>query len=83
LIKLSARVRKAAIARIVEARFSLSIFEEMMRKDPRGWKAKANDMCRGIYAQAILERERLQTVPDEELRAEAAAMNCALPARRG
>jgi len=74
LAKLSAGKRRAAIARIVEARFSLSIFEEMKRKDPRGWKSKANDMCRGIYAQAILEMQRLQAVPDDELKAESAAI---------
>jgi hypothetical protein len=66
----------------VEARFSLSIFEEMKRKDPRRWSSKANHMCRGIYAQALQERKRLQAVPDEELRAEAAAIDFVLPARR-
>ena len=75
MAKLSAVRRRAAIARIVEARFSLSIFEEMKRKYPRSWKSKANDMCRGIYAQAILEKERLQAVPDDELRAESAAIS--------
>lgn len=74
MAKLSAGKRRVAIARIVEARFSLSIFEEMKRKDPRSWKSKANDMCRGIYAQAILEKQRLQAVPDDELRAESAAI---------
>ena len=62
--------RAAAVERIVEARFSLSVFEEMKRKDPHGWKSKRNDMGRGIYAQAIRERQRLQQVSDDELRAE-------------
>ena len=81
MAKLSAGKRRAAIARIVEARFSLSLFEEMKRKDPRSWKSKANDMCRGIYAQAILERRRLQGVPDDELRAESAAISRGAAAR--
>jgi hypothetical protein len=54
----------------VEARFSLSVFEEMKRKDPHAWKSRRNDMGRGIYAQAIREKRRLQQVSDDELRAE-------------
>jgi hypothetical protein len=54
----------------VEARFSLSAFEEMKRKDPHAWKSRRNDMGRGIYAQAIREKRRLQQVSDDELRAE-------------
>ena len=62
--------RATAVERIVEARFSLSAFEEMKRKDPHGWESRRNDMGRGIYAQAIRERQRLQHVSDDELRAE-------------
>ena len=60
----------AAVERIVEARFSLSVFEEMKRKDARGWNSRRNDMGRGIYAQAMREKQRLQQVCDDELRAE-------------
>jgi hypothetical protein len=66
--------RKLAIAQILEARFSLSIFEEMKSKDTLGWNSSRNDMGRGIYGEAIREMQRLETVSDEELGAELAAI---------
>jgi hypothetical protein len=54
----------------------------MKRKDTRRWNSKRNDMGRGIYGQAIREMRRLQAVPDEELNAESAAINRALPVHR-
>jgi hypothetical protein len=71
---LSASDRKLAIARILEARFSLSLFEEMKSNDTQRWNSTRNDIGRGIYGQAIRERLRLQAVPDGELNAESAAI---------
>ncbi len=73
--KLSAEQRGLAIARVLEARFSLSVFEEMKREDPRRWHADRNDMGRGIYGEAIREKRRLHSVPDDHLEAELAAID--------
>lgn len=72
---LTAKERGLAIARVLEARFSLSIFEEMKSKDPRRWHSDRNDMGRGIYGEAIREKRRLQAVPDDNLEAELAAID--------
>jgi hypothetical protein len=72
--KLTADARSLAIAQILEARFSLSLFEEMKRKDRRGWNSTRNDMGRGIYGQAIREMQRLQALTDHELNAESGAL---------
>lgn len=72
--KLTADERQLAIAQILEARFSLSIFEEMKSNDTPGWNASSNDMGRGIYGQAIREMRRLEAVSDDELNAESAAI---------
>lgn len=68
--KLTPRARKRAIGRILDARYTLGAFEEMRRRDPPYWASPRNDMGRGIYGQAIREKERLETVPDFELLAE-------------
>ena len=67
--------RRLAIARILEARFSLSIFEAMRNKDRYGWNSSRNDMGRGIYGEAIREMQRLEAVTDIELDAESAAIS--------
>jgi hypothetical protein len=71
--KLTTRARKRAIGEILEARFTLGAFEATRRNDPPYWASPRNDMGRGIYGQAIREKRRLQTVPDDQLMAESAA----------
>lgn len=71
--KLTTGARKRAIGEILEARFTLGAFEEARRTDPPYWASPRNDMGRGIYGQAIREKRRLQTVPDDQLMAESAA----------
>ena len=71
--KLTPQARKRAIERILEARFTLGAFEEIRRHDPPYWASPRNDMARGIYGEALREKRRLQTVPDDELVAEARA----------
>jgi hypothetical protein len=72
-LKLTARARKRAIGEILEARFTLGAFEETRRSDPSYWASPRNDMGRGIYGEAIREKQRLRTVPDDQLMAESAA----------
>jgi hypothetical protein len=69
--KLSLKERRHAIVGIVEARFSLSAFEEVRRGNPQYWASPRNDMARGIYGEAMREKQRLLGVSDEELEAEA------------
>jgi len=75
----TAKERGLAIARVLEARFNLSVFEEWKRKDPQRWNSARNDMGRGIYGQAIREQARLQAVPDDQLAGEVAAIARASP----
>lgn len=66
--------RRLAIRRILDARFSLSTFEEMQRNDPVYWDSPRNDMARGLYGQAMREMQRLESAPDGHLDAEIAAI---------
>ena len=70
----TASERRLAIGRILDARFSLSAFEAMKRKDPAYWDSPRNDMARGLYGQAMREMQRLETAPDDHLDAEIAAI---------
>jgi hypothetical protein len=76
--RLSLRERRRAIAAIVEARFSVRAFEDLRRTDPAYWASPRNDMGRGIYGEAMREKQRLAAVPDEVLRAESAAARISL-----
>jgi hypothetical protein len=76
------RARRRAIAEILEARFSVSAFELARRADPAYWASARNDMGRGIYAEAMREKKRLQALPDALLEAETAAIRHALQAGR-
>jgi len=76
--QLSLRARRRAIAGIVEARFSVRAFEDIRRTDPAYWASARNDMGRGIYGEAMREKQRLATVPDELLLAESAAARIVL-----
>ncbi|HUQ74054.1 MAG TPA: hypothetical protein VM183_04950 [Burkholderiales bacterium] len=71
---LSLRGRKRAITAILEARFSVRAFDEVRRGNADYWNSKRNDMARGIYGEAMREKQRLATAPDEQLIAEVAAV---------
>jgi hypothetical protein len=71
---LTLRGRKRAIAAILEARFSVRTFEQIRRENAAYWASARNDMGRGIYAEAMREKQRLAKVPDAQLVAEVAAI---------
>ena len=62
--------RTVEIRRILDARYSLSIFLEWQRGDPVWWDSSMNEVGRGIYARAMREQRRLETASDGELDAE-------------
>ena len=68
--RLSLRARRHAIVRIIEARFSVSAFEHVRRTNPQYWRSARNDMARGIYGEAMREKQRLAGASDELLEAE-------------
>ena len=71
---LSVRARRQAITTILEARFSVRAFEQVRRENPEFWRSARNDMARGIYGEAMREKQRLAQVTDQELVAEAVAI---------
>jgi hypothetical protein len=66
--------RERAIRAILDGRFSVRAFEDIRREDRAYWDSPGNDMGRGIYAQAMREKQRLSKVTDELLLAEIAAL---------
>jgi hypothetical protein len=71
---LTIRGRRHAIQVILDARFSVSAFEEIRRGNAGYWDSPRNDMARGIYGEAMREKQRLAIIPDEQLLAEVAAV---------
>ena len=71
--KLSLRERKRAVNAIVEARFSVAAFEQVRHGNAEYWDSPRNDMARGIYGQAMREKQRLAQASDAQLLAEIAA----------
>ena len=67
---LSVRERRHAITTIVEARFSVSAFEQLRRENPDYWRSARNEMARGIYGQAMRAKQQLAGMSDEHLEAE-------------
>ena len=67
---LSVRERRHAITAILEARFSVSAFEQVRRENPAYWRSARNDMARGIYGEAMRAKQHLVGANDEELEAE-------------
>ena len=67
---LSLKERRHAIGAILEARFSVNAFEEVRRKKPRYWASPRNDMARGIYGEAMREKQHLVGASDAELEGE-------------
>jgi len=74
---LSLKERRHAILGIIEARFSVSAFEDVRRKNPQYWRSPRNDMARGIYGEAMREKQRLVVASDELLEAESLAISLA------
>jgi hypothetical protein len=72
---LSLRERRRAIVAILEARFSVRAFDEIRRGNAEYWDSPRNDMARGIYAQAMREKQRLAAAADAQLLAEIAALH--------
>ena len=62
--------RTVEIRRILDARYSLSVFLEWKRGDPAWWESSSNEVGRGIYGRAMREQRRLEEAPDGELDAE-------------
>jgi len=62
--------RTVEIRRILDARYSLSVFLEWKSGDPAWWESSRNEVGRGIYGQAMREQRRLEAAPDGELDAE-------------
>jgi hypothetical protein len=69
-IALSVRERRHAITTILEARFSVSAFEQVRRENPEYWNSARNDMARGIYGEAMRAKQLLVGASDEHLEAE-------------
>jgi hypothetical protein len=67
---LSVRARRRAITTILEARFSVRAFERVRRENPEYWRSARNDMARGIYGEAMREKQALAAASDERLEAE-------------
>jgi len=66
--------RALEIRRILDAHFSLSIFDDWKRRDPAWWDSARNEIGRGIYGRAMRELERLESASDGDLDAELAAI---------
>ena len=69
---LTLRERRRAIGAILEARFSVAAFEHVRRTKAEYWESPRNDMARGIYGEAMREKQRLALAPDAQLLAEIA-----------
>ena len=67
---LTLKERRHAIVTIVEARFSVSAFDEVRRSNPRYWASARNEMARGIYGQAMRAKQQLLGASDTQLEAE-------------
>ena len=68
------RERHGAITAILEARFSVGAYEDVRRTNTEFWGSQRNDMARGIYGEAMREKQRLATASDTQLLAEIAAV---------
>ena len=74
LSALTPEARRRAIRAILEARFSIAAFEKIRRAEPGYWRSPRNEMGRGIYGEAMREKQRLRTASDAQLRAETRAI---------
>jgi hypothetical protein len=62
--------RRRAIHSILDARFSVEAFEAVQRENAAYWASPSNDMARGIYGEAMREKQALSAASDECLEAE-------------
>ena len=56
--------------RILEARYSLRLFEQWKLGDPAWWDSSRNEVGRGIHGRAMREQRRLESASDGELDSE-------------
>jgi hypothetical protein len=75
--RLTLKERRHAILTIVEARFSVSAFDEIRRSNPGYWASARNEMARGIYGQAMHAKQQLLAATDTQLEAELLALRIA------
>lgn len=75
--RLTLKDRRHAIVTIVEARFSVTAFDEVRRKNPEYWASPRNDMARGIYGEAMRAKQQLLGASDAQLEAELLALRTA------
>ena len=73
----SLKARRHAIGEVLEARFSLAAFDKIRRADPAYWASPRNDMGRGIYGEAMREKQRLHSISDAQLQAETRSVRAA------
>lgn len=60
---------------------SLSVLEASGRADAAAWASSRNDMARGIYGEALREKDRLDAAVDDVLVAEARDIGFRSPPR--
>lgn len=73
---MSARALRALfIRKILDSRFSLTTLQEWKSNDPERWGSRRNEMARGLYAEAMRERQRLEAASEGELIAELTAID--------
>ena len=71
---LTLRERHRAIDAILQARFSLRAYEDVRRANAEFWDSERNDIARGLYGEAMREKQRLALSSDAQLLAEIAAV---------
>ena len=70
--KLNLRERRRAIGAILESRFSVAALEQVRRASAEYWGSPRNDLARGIYGEAMREKQRPVGASDAQRRAEIA-----------
>jgi hypothetical protein len=68
------KARRRAVGAILEARFRIAAFEKVRHADPVYWASPRNEMGRGIYGEAMREKQRLYAATDLQLEAETRAI---------
>jgi hypothetical protein len=70
---LTLRERHRAIGAILQARFSVGALDEVRRANAEFWDSERNDTARGLYHEAMREKQRLAGASDAQLLAEIAS----------
>ena len=71
---LTLRERHRAIGAILQARFSVGAYEDVRRANAEFWHSERNDIARGLYGEAMREKQRLAAASDAQLLAEVASV---------